>query len=238
MLYQVADRAQDEEGWLRARRNLITASESCHLVGTAHRRWRKSPDELHDSKMFSNVEVTAKMRAGQFWENSILEWFSELTGIAATGASALLANTQFPGLGATPDGTLNFIQDPKAIQRAMKAPTISLLRVVGAEMVFEGPDALAYLVQVLDNEGFGGTPLEVKNQESKNRYKWNREDSSKVVHYVTQVNHQTLVMEQKLGLLAARVDANELYIHCVPADKEHQQEIIDETRRYHDRFSR
>lgn len=197
--------------------------------------WRRHPEQLYDQKQFG-IDVTAKMRAGQFWEDGIIAWFCELTGYAATPASALLGNTQFPGLGATPDGTLNFIQDPKRIKKAINSPTVELLKVVGDEHVFEGKDALAYLTHLLDEEGFGGTPLEVKNQESKSRHKWNRVDSTKVAHYVTQVNHQMLVMERKVGLLAARVDANELYIHVVPADVVHQTEIVKAAKEYHEQF--
>lgn len=237
MLHILADREVDEQAWLKARRSYITASESCHLVGTAHHKWRKSPQELYNAKQ-TPIKGTGKMRAGQFWEDGILAWISECTGVWLQPSSKLLGNTKTPGLAATPDACTENIQSNSDWEKAVNAPTAEFVQLQFMGEIFSGPDAVEQLHKIIDAYGVTLAPWEVKNQASKDRYKWNKDNTEKIAHYVTQSQHQQLVMEQPVGFLAAKVDANELYIHVLPADSEHQQKIKDCANEYHRRFTR
>lgn len=233
----VADRDGNEEAWLAARRTLVTASESAHLMGcyrgapfelpADHLARRKlEPDPVADA-----VGVAA--HAGRFWEDSILGWFLELTGLWVNPRTTLFRSREHPFMGATPDGEVVYaVPDPP--WDLFAAP---YLRVVTDFDTVEGREAAEVLRTMvgLRLEAGHRVLLEVKNQESKRRSRWNKPGKTDA-GYRNQCLHQAVVMEADLVLLAARVDANELYVHPIVRDAEYEERLVSTCRRFHERY--
>lgn len=226
----VADRDSDEEAWLKARRELITASESAHLMGLIKGSWAMTEEQMADRKRSgATIPSTPLLAAGRWWEGSIIRYVSDICGLDIQDSSALYISDQHPFMGATPDGLL---------EGGMREPAWDLaewLTVIHDFETYKGPAAVTFLREVFELNGSRAI-LEVKNQESKRRSKWNKEAGGPD-YYENQVKHQLAVLDDfPIGLLAAKVDANELYIHVIDTDRGYQELLIETCRDFAQKY--
>lgn len=225
----VADRSHSEEEWLRERQTRVTASESAHLMGLVKGSWALSEEQLAEKKRSNEAEpATARMSAGTWWEGPIIRYVGDVLGLSTIPSSALYASVEHPFMGATPDAQVCDLVEPDY-------GLSDWLTVVHDFEVRRGADAVEYVRDLL-LMGDGKALLEVKNQESKRRPMWNKEAGAPP-HYENQVRHQLAVLDDySVGLLAAKVDANELYVHIIERDSSYEELLIDTCRAFSEKY--
>lgn len=213
---------------------MVTASESAHILGQTPKYWAMDEEQLAERKLSGEeFKPNAVMCAGTFWEPFIADYIHRATGIFVQPSSALYQHEEHSFLGATPDGYAVLDAVPGAEPRVHEL--VSYLTVVHNFEVYRGEEALEKLYEALvgqkntqDGLGYQGL-VEIKNQESKRRSKWYKEEGPPH-HYYCQVQHQLCVMGAEVGLLVAKVDANELYVHVVEADPLMHELLVDSCR--------
>lgn len=231
MTYRLlVDRERDgDEAWLTARRKLVTASESAHLMGKADKSWAKSEDGLAQEKRGSGPLVPSPLlSAGQFWEGPILDYLAAVAGLEIRPSSGLYVSDRYPYMGATPDG---FVLGPGASVRGLR----DWLVLQHQFEILRGEEAFQRLHDVLSQVGYRSL-VEAKNQESKRRSRWNKEAGGPP-HYENQAQHQLAVLDDyKVNLLVAKVDANELYVHVVESDELYVELLADTCRVFAEKY--
>lgn len=224
-LIVLADRATDEAKWLAERRKIVTASEACHLMGTADKSWCKSKSDLAKEKLSGDRGfVSPRMVAGTFWEPHIKDYFSACSGINTGGDTRLYGNTESPWLGASIDGWVNYV---RPLDRT-RMPLEAFLTVYLDGETYEGAEAVQSLLEASQGQPWcrwdislgleGWANIEVKNQASKDRPKWNKPEGAPA-YYETQAQAQMAVVPVDVVLLVACVDRNEIYCHVIRRDE-------------------
>jgi predicted phage-related endonuclease len=103
-LVVVADQS-DRDAWLKARSAMITASEISSVLGFGHETMpalirRKAKERVYGPTEGKEVP---QMVAGRHMEAGVARWFAEERGLSIRLSRQLLARTDTPWLGATPD---------------------------------------------------------------------------------------------------------------------------------------
>lgn len=208
---------------------MVTASESAHLMGLAPSYWALSEEELAERKLKAEeFQSSPAMAAGSYWEPAILEYLSAVTGLGITPNAALYRHDDYPFVGATPDGYADLVVPGDRVPEL-----VAYLTVVSHFEVLQGEEALSSLYASMAESS--ETLVEVKNQESKRRSKWYKEEGPPE-HYVAQVQHQLAVMGADLGLLVAKVDANELYVHVIESDPLYHELLFETCAEFFDKY--
>lgn len=220
----VADREIDEAAWLEARRSLVTASESAHLMGLlASKPWGLLPDELAERKLDPSPQrVGPPAHAGRWWEGPDLAWAARVTGLRLLPSSSLWRSRAEPSMGATTDAL--------ALPGGERDPEVATYLTVMDEWdSWSGDEAAARLAEAVADAGWA--TCESKHQESKRRSRWTKPGKAPK-DYVCQARHQALVHDAPLSLLVARVDANEVYVHIVPRDRPYEEVLAKACRTF------
>ena len=212
-------RDEDYQGWLEARRKVVSASESAHLMGAANQRWRKSAEQLAEEKLNPPERFDNKhMAAGRFWEDHIIGWFNQATGLGVVPNGCFFRHPEH-AMGATPDGFL--MEGP--LDETWCEHTAQWLTVLEGPDLLTGEGAVLRLRQWLGDDG---AVVEVKHQPSKRRSYWNK-PLHPPADYECQVQHQATVCSTEKGLLLAKVDHNELYCHLLERDEMFCELLVD-----------
>lgn len=205
------------EAWYEARRCTVTASNSCHLMlGPSDLRWWLDPDALA-ARILGDEPVprNERMEAGSFFETANLGWFGYVVGRAPEPDGYLTLDPSRPHVGASLDGRLG----PKT-----DAPTLpfdpSLVVRDAWGRSYYGRDA----VRVIDDLP-ATTLVEMKHGPSKSRPQYKGDEPPP--YYACQVRHQMMVVGEEVGLLVARIDAYELWVHVIERDPGYET-LLDE----------
>lgn len=221
----LADRAVSELDWLEARRRVVTASDTIHLLNAAGRGWGLTDEQLATKKRQPGQrQPSAKMAAGSFWERHIGEYFAEATGLQVEPETRLLGSREWPWLAASPDGYVEALLLPP-----IPSPLADYVVFFDRGEAYHGEEAVAALREVCQQRCL----LELKNQESKSRGLWNKA-SGPPTYYYTQATAQIAVTSIDTCILVARVDANELYCHAVHRDEFLIELMVDVSRGFYD----
>jgi hypothetical protein len=226
----LVDRERDgDEAWLKARRKLVTASESAHLMGKVDGSWRKSEEDLAKEKRGSgHLPSSPLLEAGKFWEEPILRYLALTAGLEVQGSPGLYVSDQYPYMGATPDAFVT--------GSGRRIPALAGWLVVQYQFeILRQEEAVTALHDVLSQHGYRAL-VEAKNQESKRRSKWNKEAGGPP-YYENQAQHQLAVLDDyQINLLVAKVDANELYVHVVESDELYVELLADTCRVFAEKY--
>lgn len=209
------------EAWYAARRGVVTASQSYHLVmDPSEVRWHLSPPELAEDILGARRFANEAMDAGSFFEVPNMGWFGSRVGRAVEPDGCLLLDDRLPSMGASADGWLRGPTEsgpPRGYE-----PALMFRDGWGTRRY--GRDA-AEAVRALPE----GLPVEMKHVASKNRSKWTKRPPE---YYVWQVRHQLAVADAPAGLLVARVDAHELYAHLIERDAALEARLVEACERF------
>lgn len=245
-LVVLADRAEDEEKWKSARRKAVTASDCVHLMGAADKHWLKTPEELAAEKRGSGSPSSQLMQAGSFWEGPILSYLDEILGLETEPETVLIQDPSLPFLACSPDAWLGY-GESWAITRPRRALE-GFLHLYQEGDAFYGEEAVQRLLEALAKARAVEMPsdgrlwweaarclVEVKNQASKDRPKWNK-PSGPPKYYECQCQAQMAVIPVDFVLLAAKVDANEIFAHVVARDDFFIELLVDTARAFHEEY--
>lgn len=102
MSYVILTPAANTDEWLRARKQIIGASEVACILGLS--KW-STPLGIYNDKL--NPNITDDMTEWQEWghrlEDAIATWVAEKQGLTVLASPGLLRSVEYPWLGATPD---------------------------------------------------------------------------------------------------------------------------------------
>ncbi len=231
----LADRAANESTWLAMRRNVVTASEACHIMGTADPGWSKSWDKLALEKQSGERgEVTPRMAAGTWWEKPILEYLRTLSGFWVGHETALLGHVDHPHIAASVDAWVGRSESRNPSQEPLEA----FLALYVDGVALGGSEAWAgfrELQRAARWHAEAWALAETKNQASKDRPKWNK-PGRPPEYYETQAQAQMAVVPLDLVFLTAKVDANELHVHAIRRDDFFIADYRSEAKRFYDRY--
>ena len=187
------------EEWHAARRTMVTASRSSHLMCPGL-PWGVTAAELaSDMASGGGIVEREMMAAGSYFELANMGWLSHCTGAMVEPDGALWYDPERPWMGASPDAYLT---------GGGPAPDLSwepslVVRDSWGEALY-GDEAAAY-VRALPTH----TLLEAKQSKSAGRSKWKK--TAPPDHYYNQAQHQMSVLGIDNNLLVAKVDAYELW---------------------------
>lgn len=196
----------DRDHWLELRRGLITASDAAAITGDSP--WESFDDVVRKKVTGQATEVTQAMWFGTMREANNLTIFEAITRLECVLDGSLCVSDTYPYLGCTLDAYVNGL--------------------VGEDYwdLCESPVQLRDLPYELFHDG---TPIELKNVQSKNRSLWNKDSVPR--YYWCQKQAQLMVTEEPVGLLVAFVDACEVYAHVIHADPVYHAKLAQEAKR-------
>lgn len=218
------------EAWYDARRRTVTASNSASLMLTPEELPWHEDDETLAARILGRTPGpprSIKMEAGTHFETANLGWFGACIGRLVEPDGWLTVDPDRPWLGASIDARL---RDRSFLGAAVESePALVVHDTWGRQHV--GHDAVQYLLDVP-----AGAVVETKHVESRNRSRFAKADPP--AYYGTQLRHQMAVVGERHGLLVARVDAYELWVHHLVADPAWEARLDERCRAFWEKHIR
>lgn len=221
-------RALDEAGWLEARRSVVTASESAHLLGLyASAPFGMTAPELAERKRSTAPpRVSEHAHAGRWWEDPNLSWFSKVSGACVVGLDRLYISREHPFMAATPDGIVSALDEHDE-------DLLPFLHFADEFDLLQGREARDALIECIGK--YERVLVEAKHQRSKSRFRWNK-PGKLGAGYECQARHQAVVCGADLVLVVAKVDANELYVHPVYRTADYEEALVEACRLFSEKY--
>ena len=188
-------------------------------------RWWQSPEELAAKKKSGErIPMNEPMAAGQHYEVANLGYVGYVLGLTPEPDGYLYYDEErLPIMGASPDGWLN---QSETLEPAEFEPTIMVTDTWTRQR--SGRGAVEFL-RALVAEHIS-VPTEMKHVRSRSRPTWNKPTPPS--YYENQVRHQLAVLDEPVGLLIARCDAYEIYVHVIEREEGYERLLVEACDRF------